>query len=123
MRWQYAALCSLLGPVVAASNLTSPQSSQQILTGEFRPPQVFENVNAVRNTNLEKGYARETLNVVVKNVDKQAQSEYFLPFQYGVMGKVGGFEVRDKRNADKGRFEVRTAAMAARLAADGSSSE
>ena len=118
-----AALSLLCYHTAADSNLTSPQSSHQILKGDFKPPQVFENENVVRNTNLEKGYVRETVNVVVKNVDKQPQSEYYLPFEYDVMGQVGGLEVRDKKNADKGAFEVTTAAFAAVLDADGASSK
>ena len=119
MRVQTAAVCGLLGIVVAESNLTVPQSSQQILAGDFRPPQVFENVNVVRNTNLEKGFVRETINVVVKNVDKEPQTEYYLPFQYDVMGKVGGLQVQDKKQVDRGIFAVKTAALATRLEPDG----
>ena len=125
MRWRaVAATVSLFWQLAAAdSNLTSPQSSQQVLTGDFKPPQVFENENVVRNTNLEKGYVRETVNVVVKNVDKSPQSDYYLPFEYDVMGKVGGLDVRDKKHAEKGAFEVTTAAMTAVLDADGTSSK
>ena len=110
----------LLG-CVADSNLTKSASSQQILPGDFRPPQVFRNVNLVRNTNLDKGYVRETINVVVENVDKHPQSDYYLPFGNGMMSKVGGIEVRDKKNPEKGKFQVETAAMPAVLAEDGTS--
>jgi oligosaccharyltransferase complex subunit alpha (ribophorin I) len=111
---------ALLG-CVADSNLTKSANSQQILQGDFKPPQVFQNVNLVRNTNLDKGYVRETINVVVENVDKQPQSDYFLPFEHGVMSKVGGIEVRDKKNPEKGKFRVETAGVPAALAEDGTS--
>ena len=53
--------------VTAVVNSSSPQqlSSKQILPSNFQPPQVFEHVNLVRNVNLDKGYVRETINVVV----------------------------------------------------------
>lgn len=69
-------------------------------------PQVFKNVNLVRNTNLEKGYVRETVNVVVENVDKQPQSQYYIPFSTDLVDKIGGLEVRDKKAPEKGRFAV-----------------
>jgi oligosaccharyltransferase complex subunit alpha (ribophorin I) len=115
-------VASVLLGCIADSNLTKSANSQHILQGDFRPPQVFQNVNLVRNTNLDKGYVRETINVVVENVDKQPQSDYFLPFEYGVMGKVGGIEVRDKKNPEKGKFRVETAGVPAVLAEDGTSS-
>lgn len=73
----------------------------------------------MRNTNLDKGYVRETINVVVENIDKQPHSEYYLPFEYDVIAKVGGIEVRDKKNTEKGRFDVQLAAMSAALEEDG----
>lgn len=117
------ALGSLLTTTLCAaeSNLTAPSTSQQILRGDFQPPQVFKNVNLLRNTNLEKSYVRETINVVVENVDKEPQSMYYLPFPYEIMGKVGGLEVRDKKDADKGKFRVEEAVLEEPLTAVGSS--
>ena len=112
----------LLGLSVAESNLTHPKSSQQILHGDFKPPQVWENTNLVRTTNLEKGYVRQTINVVVTNKDKSSQSEYYIPFEYDDMSRIGWLEVRDKKNVDKDPFQVTTAALAAVLSEDGSSS-
>jgi oligosaccharyltransferase complex subunit alpha (ribophorin I) len=114
-----AAVASLLVGCIADSNLTKSASSQQILQGDFRPPKLFQNVNLVRNTNLDKGYVRETINVVVENVDKQPQSDYYLPFEYAVMGKVGGIEVRDKKNPEKGKFAIEAAGVPASLPQDG----
>ena len=113
-----AASTLLLGLTHASSNLTTPQSTQQTLQGDFKPPQVWENTNLVRNTILEKGYVRETINVVVTNKDSNPQSTYYVPFEYDVIGRIGGFEVRDKKDADKAKFEVTTAAQAAVLPAD-----
>jgi oligosaccharyltransferase complex subunit alpha (ribophorin I) len=112
------ALSLLLGSSIAESNLTTPQSTQQILQGDFKPPQVWENTNLVRNTNLEKSYVRETINLVIKNTDNSAQSEYYLPVDYDVIGNIGGFEVRDKKNDAKPPFQVTTAALAAVLDGD-----
>ena len=108
-----AALCCLLTPSLCApdSNLTTPQTSQQILQGDFQPPQVFKNVNLLRNTNLEKSYVRETINVVIENVDKQPQTDYYIPLPYETMGKIGGLEVRDKKAPEKGKFEIEEAAV------------
>lgn len=119
--FRLAAVAGVLLGRVAHSNLTRPANSQQIFQGDFTPPKVFQNVNLVRNTNLDKGYVRETINVVVENVDKQPQSDYYLPFEYEVMGKIGGIEVRDKKNLDKGKFQVEAADTPAVLAEDGTS--
>lgn len=105
MRFFTATVLGLLVPsLAAASNLTTP--TRLALPSDFKPPQVFRNTNLVRNTNLEKGYVRETVNVVVENVDKQPQSDYYIPFSSEVFDHVGGFEVGDKKAAEKGRFDV-----------------
>ena len=98
--------CALLfaGTSVAVSNLTTPLSSHQILPSNFKPPQVFQNVNLMRNVNLEKGYVRETVNVVIENIDSKPQDEYFIPFEAEVIGNVGGLEARDKKDPEKPSF-------------------
>ena len=98
--------CLSLVTLTAAddANGTDQLSSHQILPGSFRPPAVFKNVNLVRNINLEKGYVRETVNVVVENTDSKPQDQYYFPFQANTIGKVGGFEVRDKKDASKPPF-------------------
>ncbi|KAF9882684.1 dolichyl-diphosphooligosaccharide--protein glycosyltransferase subunit 1 [Aspergillus nanangensis] len=75
-------------------------------TKDFTPPQAFKNVNLVRNTNLEKGYAREIINVVVENVDSEPRSSYYLAVPTELFDKVGGLEVRDKKAPEKDRFAV-----------------
>jgi hypothetical protein len=98
-----AGVLSTCGLLCAAesSNITS---SRLVLPKDFKPPQVFKNANMVRNTNLDKGYVRETINVVVENTDKKPQSDYYLPFPAGVFDRVGGLEVRDKKSPEKGRI-------------------
>lgn len=99
----------LAGLSAASENLTQGGFSKQILPSTFKPPQVFVNDKAVRNVNLQKGYARETLNVVIKNVDAEPQTDYYLPFEADVIRRVGGFEVRDKNEADGPIFQVQLA--------------
>ncbi|KUM57916.1 hypothetical protein ACN42_g9258 [Penicillium freii] len=105
MRFFTATVLGLLAPsLCAATNLTTP--SRLDLPSGFKPPQVFKNTNLVRNTNLEKSYVRETINVVVENVDKKPQNDYYIPFSAEVFDRIGGFEVRDKKAPEKGRFNV-----------------
>lgn len=85
----------------AAKNASTSKQSTQILPSNFKPPQVFKNINLVRNINLDKSYARETVNVVVENIDKSPQSEYYVPFDASTIPYVGGFEARDRNEASK----------------------
>ncbi|KAI9789052.1 MAG: dolichyl-diphosphooligosaccharide--protein glycosyltransferase subunit 1 [Peltula sp. TS41687] len=94
-------LCS-----ASESNLTEPLTSRTILPNTFSPPPGFRNVNLLRNINLEKGYVRETINVVIENVASNAQDDYFIPFPSQVVDRIGGLEVRDKNDPDKKGFEV-----------------
>ena len=102
-----AALCLSFLPAIYASdsNLTKPLSLHQILPNNFKPPQVFKNVNLVRSVNLDKGYVKETVNVVIQNTDAKSQNQYYVPFKAEVIGKVGGFEVRDKKDPEKPAFK------------------
>lgn len=97
-------LCALISIAAAQSAQTDLQSSTNILPKHFKPPQVFKNVNLLRNINLEKGYVRETINVVIETTDSAPQSEYYLPFKAELVGKVGGLEVRDKKNPEVQAF-------------------
>lgn len=100
------AFCGLVLPSSLVCADETKTSSRVAAAGEVNPPQVFMNTHLVRNTNLEKGYVREVVNVVVENVDKQPQSEYYLPFTSDVIDKVGSLEVRDKKAPEKGRMDV-----------------
>lgn len=106
----------LLGCLAALSqasdvNISEPQQSRIILPTGFKPPAVFENVNLVRNINLEKSYPRETINVVIKNIGKEPQSEYYLPFEVDTMSKLGGLEVRDRKDTKIPPFKVDIVAL------------
>ncbi|KAI7974130.1 hypothetical protein EIK77_002995 [Talaromyces pinophilus] len=94
--------CSILACAAESSN----SNAQTPLAKDFKPPQVFKNTNLVRNTNLEKGYVRETINVVVENIDKKPQTDYYVPFPADVFSHIGGFEVRNKKSPEKGSFPV-----------------
>ena len=99
-------LAALASVACAELNLSQPLLSKQVLPSTFKPPQVFKNVNLVRSTNLDKSYPRETINVIIENIDSKPQSEYYLPFESSLISKVGGLEVKDKKDAEKGSFKV-----------------
>ena len=101
LSWASLGLVSL---VTADPNAT--HESRNILPSTFAPPKHFRNVNLVRNVNLEKSYPRETINVVIENIDKAAQMEYYIPFEQGTLGRVGGLEAKDKKEPEKGPFAV-----------------
>ena len=60
----------------------------------------------MRHTNLEKGYVREVLNVIIENIDTQPHNEYFLPFRADAIANIGGLEVRDKKDPEKPSFRA-----------------
>lgn len=99
-------LAALSSFASAELNLSQPLLSRQVLPSTFKPPQVFKNANLVRTTNLDKGYPRETINVVIENIDSKPQSEYYLPFESSLISRIGGLEVKDKKDAEKGSFKV-----------------
>jgi oligosaccharyltransferase complex subunit alpha (ribophorin I) len=99
-------LTALASVCTAELNLTQQLSSKQILPTNFKPPQVFKNVNLVRTTNLDKEYPREVINVIIENIDKKPQSKYYLPFESSLIARVGGLEVKDKKAAGKQPFKV-----------------
>jgi len=86
----------------AAAGHTAPSSSSARTTDSaiFQPPPVFKNINLVHNINLERSYAKETVNVVVENVSNEPQSEYYVPFTASQMERLGGFEVKDRKKGD-----------------------
>lgn len=95
-----AACLSLLSHVVADANanVDAPSKSKITLPSTFKPPQVFQNENLVHIISLEKNYAKEAINVVIKNISPEPQDEYYLPFTGSQMERVGGFEVKDKKD-------------------------
>lgn len=102
-----SAFLGLIATACAAeANATAPLSSHIILPAHFKPPQVFENVNLLRTINLEKGYIKETINVVIENVHAKPQDEYYIPFKAELISKVGGLEVRDKKAPETPNFRT-----------------
>ena len=101
-----SAIAAFAGLARADLKLAEPLQSKQLLPSTFAPPQVFKNAHLVRTTNLDKAYPRETVNVLIENIASQPQSEYYVPFDTSLLARVGGFEVRDKKNAAAGTFKV-----------------
>ncbi|KAF4123990.1 oligosaccharyltransferase complex subunit alpha (ribophorin I) [Geosmithia morbida] len=99
---------ALLGAVSSAlaSVVTSSSGGKAVLPADFEPPQVFTNVNLVHIISLEKNYAKEQINVLVQNSAEEPQDEYYVPFTADQFSRVGGFEVRDRKDADAGPFVV-----------------
>lgn len=100
------ALTALFGLSLADSQPNGTQESRNILSSTFTPPQHWRNVNLVRNINLEKSYPRETINVVIENIDASPQQEYYLPFGHGMIGRVGGLDIKDKKDTEKTGFKA-----------------
>ncbi|KAK4539318.1 hypothetical protein LTR36_000780 [Oleoguttula mirabilis] len=101
--------CALLGLTSLASaaadaNLTHDASRNTLPPSTFTPPPHFRNVNLVRNINLEKSYPRETLNVVIENIAAQPQDAYYLAFEPGTLGQIGGLEAKDKKEPERTGF-------------------
>ncbi|TAQ87692.1 hypothetical protein B7494_g3992 [Chlorociboria aeruginascens] len=105
--WATAAL-SLVSTALCTEkgNLTTPLSSRLILPSNFKPPQVFKNINLVHIVNLEKSYPKESINVVIENTDSSPQDEYFLPFTTAQMETIGALEVKDRKDVESPLFEV-----------------
>ncbi|KAI0404842.1 Ribophorin I [Xylaria palmicola] len=96
-----AAVCLSLLSTAGAS-----ASSKLVLPATFKPPQVFKNANLVHIISLEKNYAKESINVLIENVSPEPQDEYFVPFTSEQMEKIGGVEVKDRKNPDVVGFTV-----------------
>jgi oligosaccharyltransferase complex subunit alpha (ribophorin I) len=89
------------------SNLTT----QNALPSTFKPPQVFKNTNLVHIINLEKGYPKETVNLVIENIASTPQDEYFIPFTAKQMKQIAALEVKDKKQSELGTFKVELVAI------------
>lgn len=96
----FSAVLSLLATASASS------LSKTTLDSTFKPPQVFKNANLVHVVSVEKNYVKENINVLIENIDKEPQNEYYLPFTGDQMSRVGGFEVKDRKDATLGAFAV-----------------
>ncbi|KAI1739421.1 oligosaccharyltransferase alpha subunit [Xylaria scruposa] len=94
-----AACLSLLSTACADTSAAGSASSKVVLPSTFKPPQVFKNANLVHIISLEKNYVKESINVLIENASPDPQDEYFLPFTSEQMEKIGGFEVKDRKNS------------------------
>lgn len=101
-----AVFSAVLSLLACASAAPEEGTSQASLPSTFKPPQVFKNANLVHIVSLEKNYVKENTNVLIENIDKEAQDEYYLPFTGDQMSRVGGIEVKDRKDADLGPFTV-----------------
>lgn len=90
----------------ANSNLSTPLTSQYILPSNFKPPEVFKNINLLRTINLEKGYINVSINLVIENTNDAPQTDYYLPFKTELVSKVGGLKVRDRKHTEKPLFRT-----------------
>lgn len=95
---------SIASAFLAVASSAFAASSGDSQPSQFKPPQVFKNANLVHIISLEKNYAKEQINVLVENVSKEPQSEYYLPFTTEQIARVGGFEVKDRKDANAGPF-------------------
>ncbi|KAI0854109.1 Ribophorin I [Daldinia vernicosa] len=97
---------SLFSQVLGESNISRPSSSKVTLPATFKPPQVFKNANLVHVISLEKNYAKESINVLIENSSPESQDEYFLPFTSDQMERIGGIEVKDRKDTSVTGFVV-----------------
>ncbi|ERT02072.1 oligosaccharyltransferase complex subunit alpha (ribophorin I) [Sporothrix schenckii 1099-18] len=95
MRFSSAALPALL------LGLSSAVSTA---VASFTPPAAFKNANLVHVVSAEKSYIKETINVLVENIAKTPQDEYYLAIPTDKFTRVGGFEVKDRKDTAAGDF-------------------
>ncbi|KAK3939671.1 oligosaccharyltransferase [Diplogelasinospora grovesii] len=99
-----AVVSAVLSFLSLASTSSAKSSSKVDLPSTFKPPQVFKNTNLVHVISVEKNYVKESINVVIENIDKAPQDEYYLPFSSDQMSRVGGMEVKDRKDTSAGPF-------------------
>lgn len=90
-----------LSTALASATTETSKVNQPV---EFKPPQVFKNVNLVHIISVEKNFVKEQINVLIENIASEPQDEYFLPFTADQMARAGGFEVKDRKDANNGPF-------------------
>lgn len=88
----------------AALSLVSFAAAKSTVSKSFPPPQVWKNANLVHVISAEKNYVKENINVQIENIAKKPQDEYFLPFTRDQLSRLGGVEVKDRKDAKAGPF-------------------
>ena len=58
------------------------------------PPQVFKNSNLLRTIDITKPYVRETVAMVIDNISKEPQAEYYVPIPKGIVENISYLEAR-----------------------------
>ncbi|KAL5614376.1 hypothetical protein BROUX41_004482 [Berkeleyomyces rouxiae] len=101
----YSVFAGLLTSVAAQADIVVSRTVVQ-QPASFTPPAVFKNNNLVRIVSLERNFARETVNVQIQNIDKKPHDEYFLAFDSAEFPRVGGLEVKNKRDSEAGEFAI-----------------
>lgn len=91
---------------LAAATATASSSNAVSLPPTFTPPQVFKNANLVHIISLEKNYVKENINVLIENIASEPQDEYYIPFTADQMSRIGGLEVKDRKDTSLGSFDV-----------------
>jgi len=86
--------------LVSASSSSDKGSSSVKLPSTFKPPQTFKNANLVHVISVEKNYVKENINVLIENIDKAPQDEYYLPFTADQISRLGGVEVKDRNRKE-----------------------
>jgi len=69
------------------------------------PPQVFKNSNLLRTIDITKPYVRETVAMVIDNISKEPQAEYYVPIPKGIAENISYLEAR----GEDGPYVVNTA--------------
>jgi len=96
---------SFKGVLLLLSSLLATVDSKLVLPSTFAPLAVFRNTNLLRSIDLTKPYSKEIIAVIVENVSKEGQREYFIPFTADEVKKVSYIEARDKKGT-LGEFKV-----------------
>ncbi len=96
----------MLPALLSLLSVARPSLAAVTLPSTFKPPQAFKNINLVHVVSVEKNYVKESINVLIENIDKQPQDEYFLPFTADQMSRVGGLEAKDRKDGNIGPFDV-----------------
>lgn len=83
----------------AVSSALTPTSAV-ILPPSFTPSPVFKNTNLLRTIDLSKPYEKDVIAVIIENTSKEAQTDYYLPFESNVVDNVSYLEAREKGGSD-----------------------
>lgn len=95
----FSAALSLFATLASAAS-SDKGTSKVKLPSTFTPPQTFKNVNLVHVVSVEKNYVKENINVLIENIDKAPQDEYYIPFTADQISRLGGVEVKDRNRKD-----------------------